>query len=386
MESMTVTIEKIVSGGYGFVRLSEEKVVFVPFSLPGEELEIALFDQKKNYAFGKILEIKKPSPQRIASLCPLFGTCGGCQFQMTDYPTQLIHKKFIIEESVRRIAKLDVPVNDPIPADNPFFYRNKGSFQVFGTQELGYCKPGTTVPFAIESCPIMEEAINAKIADFLQDPSERAKLAGMKALVIRSNNLGETINSTIKRDFFMEETAGLQFRVDVDTFFQVNRSIIPKWLEYIKTLILKHDNVGQGLLDLYSGVGTISQYLAPHFEQVVGIEVNKTLVDNGNKVLQINKIDNARFIVADASRFFDYGLKYDTVIINPPRKGISRGMVKTLSEAKPEVIIYSSCNPDTFSRDIRHLSESGYNIDEIQPFDMFPQTQHSEVVGVLYLK
>lgn len=386
MESMTVTIEKIVSGGYGFVRLSEEKVVFVPFSLPGEELDIALFDQKKNYAFGKILDIKKPSPRRVAPRCPLFGTCGGCQFQMTDYQTQLIHKKFIIEESVRRIAKLDVPVNDPIPADNPFFYRNKGSFQVFGSQELGYCKPGTTIPFAIESCPIMEEAINAKIADFLSEPSERAKLSGMKALVIRSNHAGETINSTIKRDFFMEETAGLQFRVDVDTFFQVNRSIIPKWLEYIKTLILRHGNVGQGLLDLYSGVGTISQYLAPHFEQVVGIEVNKTLVENGNKVLQVNKIANARFIVADASRFFDYGLQYDTVIINPPRKGISRGMVKTLTEAKPQVIIYSSCNPDTFSRDIRHLSESGYNIDEIQPFDMFPQTQHSEVVGVLYLK
>ncbi len=385
MEKMKVTIEKIISGGYGFTRLAKDKVIFTPFTLPGEEVEIEITQKKKNFSFATPLGIIKASPKRETPICPLFGMCGGCQFQMTDYQNQLEIKRSIIEDEIRRIAKLDVPVNNHTESDTPFNYRNKGSFQVFGAQQLGFCKPGTTQPFAIKRCPLMEESINKKIEEFLNNPDENIKLEKMKALVIRSNHKGETINSTIKRNKFMEKTAGLFFSVDVDTFFQVNRSIIPKWLEYIKQLILKY-KVGKGLLDLYSGVGTISQYLAPIFDHVIGIEINKRLVLNGNEVLKLNKINNAEFKIADASRFYQYGFKYDTVIINPPRKGISYKMVETLIKSSPKVIIYSSCNPDTFARDIRQLSDGGYKIDEIQPFDMFPQTQHSEVVGVLYKK
>lgn len=383
-ETFQVKIEKIVSGGHGF-SLLDGQVVFTDYSLPGELVEVMLVKSKKGYSWGRLQKILEPSPLRIEPKCQYFGTCGGCQFQMIDYKNQMEIKKGIIAESMTRIGKISVPVNDIIESDNAFYYRNKGSFQVFGSNEIGYCKPGRNVPFAITSCPIMEHPINDKIKEFLETPAERVKLKGMKALVIRSNQDGKTINSTIKRDKFTDSTSGLNFIVDVDTFFQVNRNIIPKWLSYIKKLILQH-KVGKGLLDLYCGVGIIAQYLAPHFDHVVGIEVNKRLVENGNAVLKENKITNAQFIEADASRFYDYGFDYDTVIINPPRTGIDKNMVKTLTEVKPEVIIYSSCNPDTFARDVQMLSEGGYGIDEIQPFDMFPQTQHCEVVGVLYLK
>jgi tRNA/tmRNA/rRNA uracil-C5-methylase (TrmA/RlmC/RlmD family) len=378
----TVEIEKIVSGGLGIARV-DEKPVFVPFTLPGEKVNISITQGKKSFAFGKVEKWMETSSRRIEPACPLFGMCGGCQFQMTDYETQLEIKKGIIQESVNRIGKMDVPVNDSIPSDSQFHYRNKGSFQVFGQEEIGYCKPRTTIPFAIEDCPIMEKAINEKIRNFLSDPQEREKLQGMKALVIRSNNHGETINSTIKRDAFTEKVAGLDFMVDVDTFFQVNRTIVPKWLSYIQKLMATH-KVGKGLLDLYCGVGIIGQYLAPEFDRVIGMEINKRLVENGNAVLERNGITNAEFMVADASKFYDYGFDYDTVVINPPRKGISYRMIQTLVKTAPKVVIYSSCNPDTFARDIRQLSEGGYRIDEIQPFDMFPQTQHSEVVAVLY--
>ncbi|OHD10223.1 MAG: hypothetical protein A2Y41_12030 [Spirochaetes bacterium GWB1_36_13] len=382
-DKLTVKIDKIVSGGYGFT-IHNENAVFIPFVLPGETVEVEIYRRRGVY-FGKILEILESSPIRKEAFCPLFGNCGGCQFQMTDYENQLQIKKEIIEESLRRIGKIEIPVNPIIASDNTIHYRNKGSFQVFGREEsfIGFCYPGTTKPFAIQECPLMEHPINEKIRDFLDNPSERLKLKGMKALVIRSNGEGQTINSTIKKDSFFDRVADLDFMIDADTFFQINRTIIPKWLEYIKKLIVSH-KVGKGLLDLYSGVGIIGQFLSPLFEKVVGLEVNKRLVENGNKVLERNHIQNASFIAADASRFYEYGFLYDTVIINPPRAGISPEMTATLIQAAPQVIIYSSCNPDTFSRDIKELGNGGYKIDEIQPFDMFPQTQHTEVVGVLY--
>lgn len=383
MERLTIQIEKLVSGAVGFSRL-DQGVVFTPFALPGETVEVEIEKQKKDFAFARILDVKEASDKRIAPACPFFGTCGGCQLQMTDYETQLEHKRNIIEDSVRRIAKIGVKVNPVIASDKPFHYRNKGSFQVF-RQHLGYCFPGTKKAFEVTNCPIMEKPINQKLQEFSQIAAENEKLKKMRALVIRTNHQGETINSTIKRDSFKEKAAGLNFLVDVDTFFQVNRTIIPKWLSYIKNLVL-NKKVGEGLLDLYCGVGIISQYLASSFEEVIGIEINKRLVENGNQVLKENGIDNAQFIIADAGAFDYYGFKYDSVIINPPRKGISYRMVKALAEAAPKLIIYSSCNPDTFARDISQLSENGYFIDEIQPFDMFPQTQHSEVVGVLYRK
>lgn len=382
MSTFSIKIEKIVSGGYGFARHNDE-VIFVPFAIPGETVKVEKTSQKKSFAFAKIVEIEEASPHRIEPKCSLFGSCGGCQFQMLPYEEQLPIKKSIIEEAVRRIGKMEVSVNDPIPSDNAFHYRNKGSFQVFKGSKLGYCYPGTSRPFEVKDCPIMEEAINQRFSEFWNNPEESKKLNGMQALTIRSNHVGETINSTIKRHSFDEKAAGLNFVVDVDTFFQVNRSIIPKWLGYIEELMMKH-RVGKGLLDLYCGVGIISQFLAKDFDKVIGIEISKRLVQNGNAVLKKNNISNAEFIIADASKFYDYGFQYDTVIINPPRKGIDYNMVKTLSKGKPKVIIYSSCNPDTFARDIRQLCDNGYQIDEIQPFDMFPQTQHSEVVGVLY--
>ena len=376
-------IEKVVSGGLGFSKL-DEKVYFVPFSLPGELILGEVYENNKDYAFVKIKEIVESSPNRIEPKCKIFGYCGGCQLQMTNYETQLKIKKEMIEESIKRISKIEIPVMDIVKSDSVFNYRNKGSFQVFDDQKIGYCEPGTTNPFPIKYCPIMEEPINKRISEILSVDSEREKIKGMKALVIRSNFDGKTIDSTKKSDSFVEKVEGLNFIVDIDTFFQVNRAIIPKRLNHKLSHVLKY-KVGKGLLDLYCGVGIISQFLAPHFESVIGIEINKTLVKNGLKALEMNNIKNTKLIIAEASHFNELGFKYDTVIINPPRKGISYKMIKSLISAKPKVIIYSSCNPDTFARDIRQLIGGGYSIEYVQGFDMFPNTKHLEVVGVLYL-
>lgn len=378
-----VVIEKIVSGGYGLGHLKDNKIIMVKNTLPTERVRVRIKKNKKDFCFGKVLKYLETSPLRVKPLCPLFGSCGGCQFQMLDYPQQLLVKQEIIQESILRIGKQNIPVNPIVGSSKPFYYRNKGSFQVFNQGDIGFCKPGTTFPFKVEKCFLMEEAINDKIHFF---QSNKASIEKMKSLNIRSNDKEETINSSIKKDSFIEVVENLSFIVDIDTFFQVNRSIVPLWLKYIKKLILEKTSQ-KGLLDLFCGIGFIAQYLASDFKKIIGIEVNKRLIQNGKKSLELNNIHNVELIEADASIFNTYDLEYDTIIVNPPRTGIHREMMDHILQEKPSFIIYSSCNPDTFARDIRILIESAqYFIDEIQPFDMFPQTHHTELVAMLYQK
>jgi tRNA/tmRNA/rRNA uracil-C5-methylase (TrmA/RlmC/RlmD family) len=381
----TVVIEKIISGGYGLSHLSNDKVIMIKHALPHEEILVSYKENNKDFCFGKIKEIIKPSPLRIEPLCPLFTSCGGCQFQMLHYENQLHFKHEIIKESLSRIAKKDLDIHPLIASERSFHYRNKGSFQVFKQGEIGFCKPGTTIPFKVSFCPLMEEPINERIKHY-EDPLQKEKIKNLKALNIRSNIDGDVIDSQIKGSFFIDKVSSLGFIVDIDTFFQVNRFIIPLWLEKIKSLVEKYTD-GKELLDLFCGVGIIGQYLSPLFKKVVGIEVNKRLIENGNKVLEMNNIHNMSFINEDASLFTEHSFIYDTIIVNPPRTGLPTFMTKQLLSLKPKVIIYSSCNVDTFARDISLLiDEGGYFIEEVQPFDMFPQTHHVEVIGVLFRK
>jgi 23S rRNA (uracil1939-C5)-methyltransferase len=135
-------------------------------------------------------------------------------------------------------------------------------------------------------------------------------------------------------------------------------------------------------LDLYCGVGIISQYLSPHLESVKGIEINKRQIKQAKECLELNDIKNAEYIFADAKEFLNYSSdKCDLLIVNPPRAGMDRQVTTDIINYKPNHIIYSSCNPDTFSRDASWLIEGGYKLLSVQPFDMFPQTHHLELVG-----
>lgn len=380
-----VLIEKIVSGGYGLARLSNGKIALIKQTLPQEQVTITYKENNKDFVFGKVDLILESSPLRITPKCSLFGYCGGCQLQMASYQNQMKIKEKMIQESLSHIGKKEIAVLPIIESDQQFHYRNKGSFQVFQEGKIGFCKPGTTFPFAIEECPLMEDPINQRIKDY-QNPESKAKLDQLKALNIRSNQQGQVIDSTIKRDCFQDHIEHLQFLVDIDTFFQVNRFIVPLWLKHIQKKVMELSQ-GKSLLDLFCGVGIIGQYLSPFFEKVVGIEINKRLIENGQKVLELNNIHNFTFVNQDASYFQAHHGDHDTVIVNPPRTGLPEFMTQQLITLRPPVVIYSSCNPDTFARDMALLIDHGhYIINEVQPFDMFPQTHHSEIVGIFYQK
>lgn len=381
---LIVNIEKLVSGGLGLCN-TKTGIIFTPFVFPGEQAEIELCKVKSDYSVARLLRLVKASPLRQEPPCPLFTFCGGCQYQMMPYENQLIEKKNIIQESIQRIVHFTPQINPVIPSDNSFYYRNKASYQVFNINQIGFCRPGTTKPFAIEKCILMEKPIIKQTDIYINETIEKQKINYKKCLVIRSNFEGKTITSLNKQESFTEKIKELKFIVNIDSFFQINRTVIPKWLDYIKQKSQDY-SLGLGLIDLYAGCGIISQHLAPLYENVVGIEIDKNLVKNGNRGLEMNNIHNAQYIQADANQFDSIGLKYDTIIINPPRKGIQAKTLKAIIQAKPKAIIYSSCNPDTFARDLCQFKENNYTINEIQPFDMFPQTRHCEVVGIMTKK
>lgn len=373
-----VNIEKMVSQGYG-LGFIEGKAIFIPSCYPGETHIIEIIDDKKNHTFARSINCLKSIKEKRNVLCPLFGICGGCQFLNVSYDYQLKIKKEILEEALIRIGKIKTKINEIIPSDTEFRYRNKGSFQV-KKNKIGYCYPGTTRVLHFDSCLLLDLPIEERIKEL----EENNLLDGLRMINIRSNSKNEVIDSRIKRSFFYEEVLGLKFIIDVNSFFQVNKTIVPKWLNYIKSLIPEGVNLA---VDLYCGVGVISQTISSCVERVIGIEINKRQIKQAKECIALNNIKNCDFIFADASEYVSHcGSKIDLLIINPPRVGMSKEVLDDIKLNPPKQIIYSSCNPDTFSRDASTLIESGYILKDVTPFDMFPQTHHLEVVGNFYFK
>lgn len=368
-----LNIEKMTSQGFG-LGFQEGKAIFVPFAYPEEIHRIEITEDKKSHAFARSMEIIKKRDERRNPVCPLFQTCGGCQFQDVTYDYQLKIKKEILEESLLRIGKLKTQVNDVIPSEWEFRYRNKGSFQVKNLQ-MGYCYPGTTKVFFFEECALLDNSIENHVKTLTGDES----LNELKNINIRSNIKGEIIDSRTNNAFFIDEYAGLKFIVDINAFFQVNKTIVPKWLEYIRTLILESDRYA---VDLYCGIGIIAQAIAGKTAKVSGIEINKRQIKQAEECLKMNGINNVEFISADAENFLEHSGKHiDLLVINPPRVGMSKWLIRDVVDNPVSHIIYSSCNPDTFARDAGRLEEGGFKLVSVQPFDMFPQTHHLELVG-----
>ncbi len=372
-DTYEVKIEKLASNGYGLAFING-MAVFVKFAYPGEIHEIEIFSKKKDHAFAKSIKTITGLENKREPECGLFKSCGGCQFQDIDYDYQLELKNTVLKESLKRIGKIEIEPLPIIASDNEYRYRNKGSFQV-RQGKPGYCYPGTTKVFNFDSCLLLDESIEKHVMSL----SSRAELDNIKMINVRSNLKGEVIDSRDKHSSFIEELDGIKFVVDINSFFQVNKTVFPKWLKYIKSLVSENDNF---IVDLYCGVGAISMYIAGEAKRVTGIEINKKQIKQANQCLEMNNISNVNYISADAEEFLEHsGRKIDLLVTNPPRAGMSKWTVRDIIENPAKHLIYSSCNPDTFSRDARMLIDGGYNLKSIQPFDMFPQTHHLEIVA-----
>lgn len=390
-------IEKLDHQGRGICYYND-LITFVDNALPGEEVEIKITKQDKKYNEAIVTKYLKTSDSRKEAICPFFNKCGGCKLMNMSYEDTLKYKKNKVEEIIKKYANLslDVPI---IKCDNELNYRNKITLKV-KNNELGFYEENTHNIANIDYCYIASNAINKLIKDI--------KLLGVHngEIMIRNNNNDELLISiTTKEKIFIKlselkrkhKIAGIivngkikdgdnkfidvvnnkLFMVHYNSFFQNNINICEKLFDLINKYI-EDDSI---VLDLFCGVGTLGINIAPKAKKVYSIEIIANAIKDAIKNSKINKIDNMLFMLGDVNNCVSkIKGSIDSVIIDPPRKGMEKETIEYLNNVLPKTICYISCNPITLARDIKLLN---YEVEEIYALDMFPYTHHVECVCIM---
>lgn len=430
-EVLEGTISNIAFGGEGIIR-QEGLVTFIPYAAIGDKLSYKITEQKKNFAKGTIVDVLTPSPQRTTPLCSYFGTCGGCQLQHVTYATQLEYKRQWVEDALKRQAGLtDITVPPVIASQQEWAYRRRISLTLkadFDHYKAGYIGINHTSLIEVEHCPIFlpeESPILSSIHQIAQK-LESTDRSDAKVTILKQTETTAIIHFHFKK---MPENAAKVFQdvlAEHPHFSGIFATSPKKTLQYGKiestftfdglsfdyspqAFVQNHPqqsaNIYQSIsshadkitketakgtvLDLYCGIGISSLLLARQGFTVTGIEANGAAVQLAKTNAKKNKISNVNFIKQDVEESLAAQLKQTApvlAIINPPREGISTGVLNTLLENPPSVLIYVSCMPPTLGRDLKLLCAKAYKVDAVEAYDMFPQTAHVETLVVLKAK
>lgn len=393
----TVTIEKLDHFGRGIAHI-DDIPVFVFDALPNETVIVDIFNKKKNFMEAKVIKYLDTSALRKQPNCPYFGQCGGCDIMQLDYKEQLAYKENKIKEIMQKF-KLDFTVKSIIPTKDSH-YRNKITLKV--DKNLGFYQRKTNRVIAIDDCKIASLPNNNII-----DKLKNMNLKGIKEIMLRSTNHGtmldimgttypkEILNLPVSSiyfnskkikgdDYIIDDFKDLKYLISPNSFYQVN----PIGMEYLYDKVLEYCTCSKQdcILDLYCGIGTIGLYISRHCKEVLGIEVNGQAISDANKNKEINHIDNIEFKTGDVKDVLKQdNFQADIVIVDPPRAGLDKEVLHKLVEIHPQKIIYVSCDPMTLGRDLAFLNEF-YDIVELTPVDMFPNTYHIESCVLLKQK
>ena len=456
-----VKIEAVAAEGKALFR-KDDMVVFVPFVIPGDIVDVQITKKKHSYAEAEVVRMVQPSPDRIAPLCPHFGVCGGCKWQMLPYELQLAAKQQQVMDALTRIGKVELPECSPILGSaQTQEYRNKLEFgfanrrwltkeqiasgQQFERQEsVGYHANGTFDKILpIEECHLMNpinDRLRLAIRDYAYEHDltffdAREHIGLLRGMMIRLSNIGGLmllmqfciftdqeqrqaeallqhlheqfpeitsllyVNNQKYNDTFgdlpvhvfsgddhiflgMED---LRFKVGAKSFYQTNTE---QAYELYKVAREFAGLTGDQLVyDLYTGTGTIANFVAKKAKQVIGIEYVPEAIEDAKVNSQLNGITNTMFFAGDMKDILtedfirEHG-RPDIIITDPPRAGMHADVVAVILKAAPQRIVYVSCNPATQARDLA-LLDTDYKVTRIQPVDMFPHTQHVENVVLL---
>lgn len=380
-----INIDSVAFGGEGVGRI-ENFVVFVPFSAEGDELEIEITQVKRKFVRGRILKIIKESPLRVQPLCRYYEKCGGCCYQHLNYEYQLKIKKKQVQDAFWRIGKIiNPPVFDPIASPQMYHYRGKAQYHISTVsheREVGFLDISGGELVNIEHCEIMEETINETLRVLRSNKQFQSDAHGQ--LTIWSS-----CGSGKEKESIIRTVKGKNFLVPRDGFFQANLFLTDRLVDEVCRLC-SMDGVNT-LVDAYGGSGLFSIFLSLFAENVIGIEINEKSVQYARINAENLGIKNVDFIHGDIAdilreRFLPQSNRIDLIVLDPPRVGCKKTVLKAMANLQPQRIIYISCNPATQARDIKYLNEFGYNLESLIPLDMFPQTEHIEVIGLLTRK
>ncbi|HAK44796.1 MAG TPA: hypothetical protein DCO79_02590 [Spirochaeta sp.] len=379
METLNIRIDSLSYGGSGVGR-HEGIVYFVPFSVPGDLLEIRVTKQEKRYREAEIVKIIEASPNRIEPPCPFSGVCGGCQWQQADYKTQTAQKVNELRSALvkNRLNDDAGKIKPIIESPKQFGYRRTARFKTQsaedGTQEYGFYRAASNELIKIDNCPLLDERINNYL------PKVKLGNPGLVGFDLFMDEEG-SVHPFYR---FSEKDLGADF-------FQVNEEINKKLLNYVSDTVKKHtSDKNPRLLDLYCGDGNLSLQFAAHAASITGWDNSKTAIERGRKRAEALKEEypkcRTRFFEADVARSWKniagWAKQTDCIILDPPRRGL-KNQTSRLAGLNVPLIIYISCSPPALVRDIAALEKAGYRVEELQPLDMFPQTYHLETVAVL---
>ncbi len=388
-----VSIGASAFGGEGVGRIAGQ-VVFVPFTVPGDRAEVKILEAKKAFARGRALRILQPSAGRIEPRCSVYGRCGGCCYQQLPYERQTSLKEAQVTEAFRRIGGVDAPPVRPILASPlQFRYRDRAEFH-FRTEGDGRLRAGFMQwrdrrIVEIEGCEIVHRSIEEKFRAF-RDELRGRRDSPLNRKVLFWSDGGEPLSGVGKGR--AEEGCVLRgvkehsFLVPAGGFFQANGSLAGALVDaVVEACGLRGNEV---VLDAYSGSGLFALFLAARAGRVVGVERDPDAVRCARRNAERLGVRNADFSCGDAAAALRGEAPLvrpdvDVVVLDPPRIGMGPGTAEGLARLRPKRIVYVSCDPATQARDIRCLTGMGFALRSLQPLDMFPQTSHVEIVGLL---
>ncbi len=429
-QELVLEVTALAHGGRGIAR-EQGYVVFVAGALPGDVVRARISKPKRNYAEATAVKLIRPAPDRVADTCTHDGEpCPGASWQGLPYEAQLEHKRSQVDDALRRIGRLDGFETEPIePSVQRWRYRNKLEYS-FGERDgrlvLGFHPRGSWHEVVdVEDCHLASEASNAArnevrewaAAEGIPAYDPRDHTGVLRNLVVRdsartgqvqtrlvtsvasfprppvdlhtavegpgSGTAGPT--GALGAQYLDEELCGLRFRVAPTAFLQTNTATA----ETLYGVAAEFAGLtgSERVFDLFCGIGTITLALARNAGEIWGLESVEAAIADAEHNARRNEIANARFVAADARLgirpLVEQAGKPDVVVVDPPRSGLSKKIVRRLIECEAERIVYVSCNPTTLAPNAAQLAEAGYRLRRVRPVDMFPQTPHVECVALL---
>jgi 23S rRNA (uracil1939-C5)-methyltransferase len=374
--------------------------IFVPFGIPGERIRARITQDKRSYAFAEVETVLKASPERVTPRCKYFGACGGCHWQHIDYAAQLRFKRDVVVEQFARIGGMrDALVHPTIASPDPWAYRSHVTFHVMGAGRLGFVSVDDRSVLPIDECHIMQPELLELFESLKTErfqPGQRVRLqVGTEGerLVARIGGRDDTPDDESgaeRADDALNDAAegdgaevvhyhvkGRVFRVTGGSFFQVN---LPQAERLVDLALERLALTGSArVLDLYSGVGLFTAFLAERARSVTAVEVYAPAVRDAE--INLAGLDNVVLRVGTIEREIGAKERFDAAVIDPPRAGMKPKALDALIACAPSRLAYVSCDPTTLARDARRLVASGYRLVDVQPVDMFPQTYHIEAVA-----
>lgn len=425
--TLTVTIDRLAYGGAGIGRV-HGKVLFVPGTVPGDEVEVIVTEEKQRFAVARLLAVRRPSPARRVPPCPYVPRCGGCCWQQVEYATQLTAKETVVREQMRRIGGIaDPPLLPILAAPREWQYRHRIRLRATALHRLGFSPARSHEVVEIESCLIADARLTARLSDarawyaglqtqvrWIELVVGDARQGGGTAEVVLLGSCDGAFQAAddqscarflrthpsvrglalcgqgwqrswgdcrVRLDL---QEDGLWLDVGPGVFTQVNpagnRMLIATLLR------LASFRAEQEVVELYCGVGNLSLPIARRVRRVVGVERDQRAVEAARGNAARAGLPNTRFLCASARAAVQQLLRahacFDVVVLDPPRAGAAE-VIELLPRLGARTIVYVSCDPATLARDVRQLRCAGYQLHALQPLDLFPQTYHVETIAIL---